>query len=452
MQNRYLPVPMETRGIVAWWDPTSRVHSTSGSSTQSPHDVRTITSRITGVPENRIRVNMGDVGGGFGQKAYLARDEQIVMLASFHLGRPLKWIEDRHENLVGGHVVPQRALHGHASRPTTTARSSASRPTTSMRSAPYPHGGQRGRHGRGDLHRSLRNPEAGVRVAIGLHQHAAPRALPRTVAVRDDFREQAMDLLARQMGVDPLELRRRNVIHRDELPYTLPLGIPMVDISPEETLEQATAMIGYDEFRAEQRKRVRRGTTRRHRHLALHRTADADGRLQHRTAPHPGTTRWHRRRVPRFGIHGQGLETTTAQLVAEYLGVDYDDVDRAPRRHRETPYAFGTGGSRSGPCSAPPSRRRSRLREKVAELAAHLLEAAADDIEIVDGVACVRGTPARSRTIAEIARVAYLDLGDLPPGMEPGLEVLTATKPDLPFMYSNACHLCMVAIDRAPER
>ena len=99
-QNRYHPVPMETRGIVAWWNRPGATFEV-WVSTQSPHDVRTVTSRITGVPEGRVRVRMGDVGGGFGQKAYLLRDEQIVLLASYRLGRPIKWIEDRRENLIG---------------------------------------------------------------------------------------------------------------------------------------------------------------------------------------------------------------------------------------------------------------------------------------------------------------------------------------------------------------
>ena len=103
-------------------------------STQSPHDVRTVTSRITGVPERRIRVQMGDVGGGFGQKAYLARDEQIVILAGYHLGQPLKWIEDRRENLLA--ATSSRADRCTVTwRPTPRARSSASRPTTSTTSA-----------------------------------------------------------------------------------------------------------------------------------------------------------------------------------------------------------------------------------------------------------------------------------------------------------------------------
>ena len=119
MQNRYLAVPMETRGIVASWQPQAGSFDV-WVSTQSPHDVRTVTSRITGVPESRIRVQMGDVGGGFGQKAYLARDEQIVLLASYHLGKPLKWIEDRRENLLAATTSRARSAARSRSRPTTT--------------------------------------------------------------------------------------------------------------------------------------------------------------------------------------------------------------------------------------------------------------------------------------------------------------------------------------------
>ena len=129
------------------------------------------------------------------------------------------------------------------------------------------------------------------------------------------------------------------------------------------------------------------------------------------------------------GSHGQGLETTTAQLVSEFLGVAFDDVTVHQGDTSETPYAFGTGGSRSGPILGAAVRGAAQeLRSKVVDIAAHLLEASPDDIDLVDGVASVRGTPTRSRTVADIARVAYLDPASLPPGMEPGLEILKRYK------------------------
>lgn len=447
VQNRYLAVPMETRGIIASWD------RRAGSfdvwlSTQSPHDVRTVTSRITGVPESRIRVQMGDVGGGFGQKAYLARDEQIVILASHHLGKPLKWIEDRRENLVA-------ATSSRAERCTVTIAADEDGTILGMAAE---HLDEVGAY-----------PQAGSAAGMGVVIFTGPYRIPKLAFESQSaftntcsrapyrgpwqfetyFREQAIDRLAREMGLDPLELRRRNVLHRDDLPYTLPLGVPVFDVSPEETLEQAAAMIDYEAFRSWQREQLDAGRLvgvgiglyiEPQSMIGPYSTEPAHIRIQ------PDGT------VDAYlgsGSHGQGLETTTAQLVSDFLGVPFDAVTVHQGDTSETPYAFGTGGSRSGPIlGAAIQGAAEKLRAKVVEIAAHLLEASPDDIEVVDGVAGVRGTPARSRTVAEIARAAYLEVGNLPPGMEPGLEVVHRySKSDAPFVYSNACHLCTVEID-----
>jgi carbon-monoxide dehydrogenase large subunit len=447
VQNRYLPVPLETRGIVAWWNPALGSFDV-WLTTQSPHDVRTVTSRITGVPESRIRVQMGDVGGGFGQKAYLARDEQIVLLASYQLGQPLKWIEDRHENLVA-------ATSARAERCTVTI---AADDDGTILGIAADHVDEVGAY-----------PQAGSAAAMGAVIFTGPYRIPKLAfesrsaftntcsrapyrgpwQFETYFREQAIDSLARTMDIDPAELRRRNVLRRDELPYTLPLGIPVFDVSPAETLEQATAMVDYDAFRALQREQLDEGRLvgigiglyiEPQSMIGPYSTEPAHIRVQ------PDGT------VDVYlgsGSHGQGLETTTAQLVSEFLGVAFDDVTVHQGDTSETPYAFGTGGSRSGPILGAAIQGAAQdLRDKVVVIAAHLLEAAPDDIELVDGVASVRGTPTRSRTVAEIARVAYLEVASLPSGMEPGLEVLKRyTKSDAAFLYSNACHVCTVEVD-----
>jgi carbon-monoxide dehydrogenase large subunit len=446
VQNRYLAVPMETRGIVAWWQP----HAGSFDvyvSTQSPHDVRTVTSRITGVPESRIRVQMGDVGGGFGQKAYLARDEQIVLLASYHLGEPVKWIEDRRENLLA-------ATTSRAERCTVTVAAD--------------HEGKMLGIGADHLDEVGAYPQAGSAAAMGAVIFTGPYRIPKLAFESQSaftntcsrapyrgpwqfetyFREQAVDSLARKLDMDPLELRRRNVLQRDELPYTLPLGIPLFDVSPAETLDQAASMVGYDAFRAWQREQFTVGRLlgvgiglyiEPQSMIGPYSTEPAHIRIQ------PDGT------VGVYlgsGSHGQGLETTTAQLVSEFLGVPFDDISVHQGDTNETPYAFGTGGSRSGPIlGAAIQGAAQRLRQKVTEIAAHLLEAAPEDIDVVDGVASVRGTPAQSRTVADIAHTAYLEPGSLPPGMEPGLEVLHRYTSDQLFVFSNACHLCTVEID-----
>jgi carbon-monoxide dehydrogenase large subunit len=239
------------------------------------------------------------------------------------------------------------------------------------------------------------------------------------------------------------------VIHRDELPYTMPIGLPLVDVSPEETLEQAAAIVDYEGFREYQRGELAEGRlvglgiglyiepqsmmgvyASEPTHLCVQPDGSVDVYLG-------------------SGSHGQGIETTTAQLVSEFLGVRYDDVTVHQGDTSETPYAFGTGGSRSGPILGASVRGAAlELRTKMLEVAAHLLEASADDLDVIDGVISVRGSPAITRSVADVARVAYHDLALLPPGMQPGLEVVHRyNKSDVPFIFSNACHVCTVAID-----
>ncbi len=446
VQNRYLAVPMETRGLIAWWDQEARRFQV-WISTQSPHDVRTVTSRITGVPEREVRVRMGDVGGGFGQKAYLGRDEQVVILASYHLRRPLKWIEDRRENLVA-------ATSSRADRCTVTV---AADHQGYLLGVSVDH--------LDDVGAYPLVPSAGFMATViftgpyriaklavtsrSAYTNTCSRAPYRGPWQFETYaREQAIDSLARKMGVDPLELRRRNVLHRHELPYTLPTGILLADVSPEETLDQAVSLVDYSAFRQRQRADRRAG-----RLLGIgiglyiepqslmgvygsepaHITIQPNGSVD----VYIGS-----------GSHGQGLETTTAQLVSDHLGAAYDDITVHQGDTGETPYAFGTGGSRSGPILGAAVREAAlELRIKVMDIAAQLLEASPDDLDIVDGVISVRGTPSRSLRLADVGKAAYHDLARLPPGMEPGLEVLRRFRAETPFVFSNACHICTVDID-----
>jgi aerobic carbon-monoxide dehydrogenase large subunit len=444
-QQRYAPVPIEARGILAWWQPEAgrlRIWA----STQSPHDVRTVASRITGVPEQHVRVTMGDVGGGFGQKAYLLRDEQVVILAAHSLGLPVKWIEDRRENLMA-------ASSARTERCTITMAADHDGEILGARfdhlddAGAYPLSGSPGAMAAFMFTGPYRILKYAWRTT-SVFTNTCPRAPYRGPWQIETFaREQTIDLLARAIGIDPLELRRRNVVHRDELPYVMASGMPIVEVSPEETLEQAAGMLDYDQFRGEQA------------------AARADGRLigvglslyiEPQTALGVyGAEPAHIRVQPDgkvdvylgSGSHGQGLETTTAQLVADHLGVALDDVEVHQGDTSETPYAFGTGGSRSGPVLGAAVRQAALLvRDKTAAIAAEMLEASPDDIEIVDSVVSIRGAPTRNIGLADVAHVAYFDLRRLPASMEPGLEVLSRYRaPDL--MYSNACHTCVVDVD-----
>jgi carbon-monoxide dehydrogenase large subunit len=447
VQHRYLPVPMETRGVIADYRPGTR-HLQIWASTQSPHDVRTCASRITGVPHHRVRVIMGDVGGGFGQKAYLARDEQTVILAARVLGRPIKWIEDRRENLTA-------ATHARNEQITVTLAADADGHLLGAAldhlqdSGAYP---VMGTGGAGEfIMMMFSGPYRMGPIAWrtrSVYTNTCTRAPYRGPWQLESLaRERVLDLLAARIGIDPLEIRRRNVIHRSELPCTLSSGLSVDGVSPEETLEQAASMLGYDAFRAEQ-ERLR----------AAGRYVGVGIGLY--IEPQPGMGPYgvepaqiriqldgHVDVYIGSGAHGQGLETTTAQLVAEQLGIGTDDITVHQGDTDASPYAFGTGGSRSGPILGAAVRQTAiAVRERVVSIAAHLLEAAPEDLELVDGAISVVGTPTRAVTLAQVAMTAYVNPGVLPPGVEPGLDITTRYQAPM-FMFSNACHVCTVEVD-----
>jgi carbon-monoxide dehydrogenase large subunit len=451
-QHRYLPVPMEARAVIADWDPRGR-QLRIWISTQSPHDVRTVAARITGVPENRVHVQMGDVGGGFGQKAYLARDEQTVILAAHLLGRTVKWVEDRRENLIA-------STHARAERITVTLAADDEGHLQGAQidqledAGAYPLMGSGGAGGFMVMMFSgpYRLSNVAFRTA-GVFTNTCTRAPYRGPWQGETLaREQVMDVMARRIGIDPLEIRRRNVVHRSELPYALASGLEVDEVSPEETLEQAAAMIDYEGFRKEQADLRREG-----RYLGIG--------ISLYIEPQPGMGPYGSEparirmdldgRVDVYlgsGSHGQGIETTTAQIVAEELGIDPEDVEVHQGDTDSTPFAFGTGGSRSGPILGAAIRQTAMaVREKVVQIAAHLLEASPDDLRIEAGVVSVVGTPVRAVPLDAIAKTAYLNPSGLPPGMDAGLDVTTSYRSP-PFMFSNACHMCTVEVDPVTGR
>jgi len=359
----------------------------------------------------------------------------------------LKWIEDRRENLIA-------ATSSRAERCTVTIAANEQGRILGIGAdyldevGAYPQAGRAAGMGAAIFTGPYRIPKLSF-VHRSVFTNTCPRAPYRGPWQGETyFREQAVDALARQMRVDPLELRRRNVIHRSDLPHVMPIGLSLVEVSPEETLEQAAEMIDYDAFRAWQRTELAEGRLvgigiglyiEPQALMGVYGSEPAHLRIQPNGAVdvYLGS-----------GSHGQGLETTTAQLVGEHLGVAYDDVTVHQGDTGETPYAFGTGGSRSGPVLGAAILGAAReLRGKVAAIAAHLLEAAPEDLDIADGIVSVRGSPTRFRSVADVARVAYHDLASLPLGMEPGLEVVKRFRADGAFIYSNACHLCTVSVE-----
>jgi len=445
--TRTTNVPLEGRGLVVSYDRYGgelRVWP----STQSPHEIKAFASRVVGVPHNQIRVDFGDVGGGFGQKMYPTRDEAAVLLAAKLLGRPVKWIEDRRENLIAanqarhdvaevtmayddeGHILAAgvELLTGVGSYPAGGGIGGGAGFTAMLFTGPY------------RIPKLRANGSAVITNTCGMAPFRGPWAI-ECIA-----REQMMDAVARELAVDPLELRRRNVIHQSDLPYFLPSGLMYDVVTPEETMEQAAQMVDWDGFRAMQAagrddgRALGVGMS-----VCIEPSAVGMGAWGTEQATVRIDVSGTVEVLMGSGSHGHSLETTIPQIVADYLGCGLDDI--VIRQGGDTPYGPGTGGSRSAVILGGAAQSASTaLREKVVAVAAHLLEAAPEDLEVADSVVAVRGTPTKALSFAEIAGTAYLNPAMLPPGLEPGLEASKRFQPPMPFTWSNATHLCTCEI------
>jgi carbon-monoxide dehydrogenase large subunit len=453
-QQGHAAVPMEGRGLVVDYSRTTG-ELTVYSATQSPHEVRLFCSRLLALPEHRIRVVARDTGGGFGQKIMVQRDEMCLMLAAPKVGVPVKWIEDRRENLM----TAGKSRHEHAAvRMAFDADGAIQAAQIDFVSdcgaypTPWP-------VGTAAVVGSLfpgpyRVPRASF-TAKSIYTNTAGRTPYRGPWMFESLaREVLLDIAARQMGIDPVELRRRNLLRRDELPYTNPSGMPYDDISPLETFEQALALLDYDAFRAEQAEARAAG-----RHLGV------------------GVANYVEPSTPGFGYYateaatirvepsgkvnvyiaggstGNSIETTVVQLAADALGVRIEDVATIQGDTAVTGFGAGAAGSRSGSMTAGAVRDTAAiLRERIVAIAAHKLEAAVDDIELSESRASVRGTPSIGLSLQEVAGLAYFDPYGLPDGVPAGLEASARYTAESRFIWVNATHLCTCEVDVATGR
>ncbi len=453
-QHRYVCVPMETRGMLAQWDPGSGQLELFIAG-QGVHAPRLFYSRMLSMAEDDIRVIMGDVGGSFGQKAFPTREEQATVVAAVILGgRPVKWIEDRAENLISGGHAREESLQITAATDENGILLAA-RAHHVENAGAYPSVGNGQMAGfssvifPGPYHWSGPgsvgySAQAAFTNTCGLCAYRGPWMMETT------GREQMVDVIAQQLGIDPLELRRRNVISRAELPYTNPMSMVYEGVSPEECLEQAAELIGYDQFRKEQE------------------AARTEGRLlgiglSLYIEPQPGggdlgsdaaTIRIEPSgKVSVYmgtGSHGQSIETTMTQIVADEIGVSLQDVRFVQGDSASTPYGHGTGGSRTaGIAGGAAHQAAAAMRQRVLAVAGQMMEIDPGDLEMTDSVARVKGDPeGRSVTLPEIAAAAYLlNPAALPADAELGLE-LSRRYQSPPFMFSNACHAVTVEVDR----
>jgi carbon-monoxide dehydrogenase large subunit len=448
-QHRYATVPMETRGILADWD-RYRDELTVWLSTQGPHGARSLFARLLGIDDSRVRVIMPDVGGSFGLKMNARSEEIAAVLASFILGRPVKWIQDRHENLLAddhpredlatvtmatdeeGHILAEKAHFVESLGAFPAALSSASILSTMIFPGPY----------RVPLFGA--SAQAVLTNLMGRGSYRGPWMF-ETVA-----REQMMDCMAARLEIDPLEFRRRNVVRAEELPYSMATGVAFDQITAAETLEQAAEVIGYERWRRDQEvARVEGRLLGIGMSLMAEPTAMAFGWMSSDAA----TVRIGRNgKVDVYAStasHGQSYETTIAQVVADELGVDLENVrviqggDTAA-----TPLGPGTGGSRSMIPITAARTASHELRARIVAIVAKALEACEEDLELIGGRVQVVGTPTQGLSIAEVAAIAYTQPAALPDGIPIGLEAQSRFSPNTFTTWSNACHMCALEIDR----
>lgn len=417
--------------------------------TQSPHEVRLFCSRLLGVPEHKIRVIARDTGGGFGQKVMVQREEMCLMLAARKVAAPVKWIEDRQENLLAAgksrheHAEVKMAFDadGHIQAAQIDFVSDCGAYPT-----PWP---------------------VFTAAAVGVlfpGPYRVPKAAFTTKAIYTNTvgrapyrgpwqfeslaREVLLDRAARQMQMDPIELRRRNLLRQDELPYANPNGMTYERISPLETLEQAVTMLDYEAFRAEQRAGRDEG---RYLGVGVSTYVEPSTPAYGSYATEAATIRIEPSgKVNVYvagGSSGNSLETTVVQLAADALGVKLEDVATIQGDTAVTGFGAGAAGSRSGSMTAGAIRETSAvLRERIVAIAAHKFEAAPEDIELAESRATVRGTPSVGISLAEVATIAYFQPEALPPGVPAGLEA-SARYTAKSNIWVNATHFCTCEVD-----
>lgn len=448
-QQACAPAPMEGRALIV--DSSGPAGDlTIYAATQAPHEVRLFCSRLLGLPEHRIRVVMRDTGGGFGQKVLVQRDEMCLMLAGPKVGAPLKWVEDRRENLLAA----GKSRHEHATVKMAFDADGAIQAAyidfvsdCGAYPTPWPIGPAAAV---GMLFPGpYRVPRAGFATKTIYTNTVGRTAYRGPWQFESLAREVLLDIAAREMGIDPVEMRRRNLLRRDELPYPNPNGMTYDNISPMETLEQALAMLDYDAFRKEQAEARQAG-----RYLGV-------GVSNYVEPSTPGlgyyaTEAATIRIEPSGAINvyiaggstGNSIETTVVQLAADALGANIEDVNTIQGDTALTGFGAGAAGSRSGSMTAGAIRETATiLRERLRAIAAHKLEAAVDDIELSGSRAGVRGTPAIGLSFREIAALAYFEPFSLPAGVPAGLEASARYTAEAPIIWVNATHVCTCEVD-----
>ncbi len=464
LQQRLIPMAMEPRGVVVLPEPFGG-NITVYSSTQIPHILKVMLGITLGVPEQTIRVIAPAVGGGFGSKLNVYSEEVLCVALARRLGRPVRWTEERSENA-------QATIHGRGQIQDIELAADATGKVAAVRV-----------HLVADMGAYLQLVTPGIPLLgaflyhgvydVGAYSFTCKGVFTNrtpTDAYRGAGRpeatyaiERAMDALAAKIGVDPVEIRRRNYIKSDQFPYDSPAGLVFDSGNYDGALDEALRLASYDALRADQAARRARGDSVQlgiglctyvemcglapSRVLAsLNYSAGGWESASVRVLP-TGKVQV----VTGTAPHGQGHETSWSMIVADRLGVPAEDVDVLHSDTAISPHGLDTYGSRSLSVGGTAVYLAcEKVVEKARVIVAHQLEAAEGDLEFVEGEFRVRGTPARAMSIQAVAFEAFT-AHDLPDGMEPNLDGdITWDPPNFTFPFG--VHIAVVEIDEETGR
>jgi carbon-monoxide dehydrogenase large subunit len=458
VNQRLIPNAIEPRGMVAQYNPGGG-DLTLWTATQIPHLVRLLLSMVIGIPEQKVRVIAPEVGGGFGSKLYLYPEEVIVATLSKAIGRPVKWIEERRENYVA-------TTHGRDHVQYVEVAAKRDGTITGLRVKCIANMGA-----------YLSTFAPGIpTILFGLMlagNYCIPNISCEVTGVHtnttlvDAYRgagrpeatylvERAVDLTARELGIDPAEMRRRNFVPANAFPHTTATGVTYDSGNYQPTLEKALEIAGYQQLRQEQQRLRQEG-----KYLGIGVTTYVEicgmAPSQVLGAVGAGAGGWESATVrvhPSGKVtvysgassHGQGHETAFSQIAADGLGIPFEDVEVVHGDTAQVQFGIGTFGSRSAAVGGMAVMMSlDKIQEKAKKIAAFLLEAAEADLVFEGGKFFVKGTPGRDVSIQQVAFTAYVP-HKYPTGLEPGLEATSFYDPSN-FTWPFGTHVAVVEVD-----
>jgi carbon-monoxide dehydrogenase large subunit len=459
-QHRQTHLPMETRGCIAIWDEGSQ-HLNFHVGTQAPHPYRTQLANRLNLTESQVTIHSPDIGGAFGQKIVLYREELTVAALAKFLNHAIRWREDRLENLVGSSQAREDYC-------TTKVSVNAQGKILSLDFQILEDFGAYSFYPGNYLARvvamiltgpyKIANYRYDVKVFLTNKVGNAPMRAP--MSVTSWVMEGTMDAIARELGLDPVAVRKINLVSKEEMPYVMPTGEILSDVTPLETLDGALDAIDYAGFSARKKQSFERN---KYRGIGICNVIESTtyGSAFYKAAGIPGSGHeavWIRieptgviNASVGLGPSGQGYETAFSQVIAEGLGVAPSQIRILMGNSDIAPYGMGSRGARGGTagggafflCAL-------QAHQKLMRIAAHLLNITrVEDLKMIDGVVhrLKDGDFAPTQiSLRQLSQIAYFEPTRLPPNEMPGLEFHLTYDPP-PMTYSNSTHICELEID-----